>query len=183
MAAPALAGVARVAMVAGRQLATAEASSPGRFRQALDYIKRATGGQVSTAAQAAKYAEGSRTQNALVVRGMVKAGFNPDEIITREILSEVHDAQLKSFYESMRREFARDYGAVDAASAIKADDSDQAPEIATMSAINDIERIFNLPWGSDDAVIRLHYSLRRFLATDDALVQRALVMRKAARPR
>lgn len=179
MGAAAATGLARLATTATTRLAAAERSNPGAFRKAIDYVKRATGGAVADVPQIAAYASGARQSLAVAVRGMVRAGIDPDTIFPQPMIDEMRDKQLAQFMAEMRAEFSKSYGAIDNASVIKGGRVDSALTQA-IANVNAVEARFHLPWGSDEDIRRLHVQLRMFLATDEAMLEEVLLTRRVS---
>lgn len=176
-AAVAVGGLARLAAAAAARLAAAESANPGMYQKAMDYVKRTTGGAIASVPQIAAYAGQNPQQLAVLARGMVTAGIRPDEIFPSALVNEIRDRRVQMIWNEMKAEFQKAYGPLDAASTIKAVDP-IARVAEAMKNISDLERSFNRVPGDDAWVRRFHVQLKMFLASDDALIEQALFLRK-----
>lgn len=174
MAIPAVAaGLTRAGQMAYKAYQNA---SPELKEKALAYVKRATGSRVSDITQIAAYAE-TKPGLAVAVKGAVKAGINPDTILTNELLSELADADLVVLRNKVRDEFNRLYGPIDRASTF-------VPSAGTGHDVLGLEviKFAHSVFGHGDAAVReAHAKLRLFLSMSDEQVTQLLALRKAAR--
>lgn len=171
MAAPA---IGAAAVNAGRALVQA---APRVGTQAMDFVRRATGGRIGTIAAATQYATQSKNAFAVVAEGLVRAGLPPSQIFTDEILQNLHDADLKNLYSKLSQEFARLYGGLDAASPFKPE-SGATRDVIALETVGYVARAFGL--NSPMALKKFHAHMKLFAAMDEAQLEQTLALRAAA---
>jgi len=158
-----LSSISGLAKRAGSAIANA---SPEIKQKALDYVRSATNGRVTTEAQVTSFANQGKNAFAIVASGAVKAGISPDHILDDTVLQDLRDRDLQNLATSLRIEFATMYGAIDSKSvAINAITDPTTRMVLAKEVCSFIKKA-----GLGGSVRETHAKLRIFTSLSDAEV-------------
>ena len=165
MPAPIVLGAARVA--------TMVASNPTVRAKVAEYYSKATGKVIDFASAKAVQdvvAKGPAPA-AVVLRGAVRAGVNPDAIFEGIILNEQRDAASARIINELRALYKDVGGKLDATSVIHTTGS-----LAANLLNKEIYQFARRAYGSPNAIREAHAKLRAFLAMDTQVLEETIAL-------
>lgn len=149
------------------------ASDPKVRAKLTEYYKAATGKVVDFANPVAANAVINKgpAPAAVVLKGLVRAGINPDDIFEGVILREQADAATKRLMDELRSTYVQVSAALDSRSAIHSNGN-----IAEALFKKEIILFAQQKFGSPNAIREAHAKMRAFLSMDVQALEEGLAL-------
>lgn len=159
----------------GRKLVTSiDQANPQLKTRAMDFVSKATNTDLRSNLQGLeRLASKDKTGYAVVALNAARAGIDPDDFLTDDLIQELQDVEMTNLKAAVKAEFNRSFSLIDQSSLLKKMDEDMhAQNHLRIRAVSLIAKRMGLV--SPNAIQEFHVFLKMFLEMDEESVTHTL---------